>query len=162
MTRINADQAASEIRAIREIRGQKNRSETRRVATMKTTSRRIWGVLLCLCVLSATMRGAGAEEPGDWMAEMRRQNDEFNRQAAADREAMDKFNREAQAERDARDKWNQQAQADREAMDKFNRDAQEDRAARDKWNQQVQADREATDKWNQEVQQWRDNEQKQK
>jgi hypothetical protein len=83
---------------------------------------------------AAPAPAARADEMADWMAEMRRQNDEFNRQAQEDREAMDRFNREAQEAR--------------EAMDKFNREAQ--------------AERDARDNWNREVQEWRVNEQKQK
>jgi hypothetical protein len=77
---------------------------------MKTTSRRIYGALLGLCVLFVIVRRVRADETADWMAEMRRQNDEFNRQAQEDRDARDKFNREAQEERAARDKWNREAQ----------------------------------------------------
>jgi len=90
-----------------------------------------------ITLLAASVAAAGparADEMADWMAEMRRQNDEFNRQAQEDREAMDRFNREAQEAR--------------EAMDKFNREAQ--------------AERDARDNWNREVQEWRVNEQKQK
>ena len=65
---------------------------------MKTTSGRICGALLGLCVLSVIEPGVRADETADWMAEMRRQNDEFNRQAQEDRDARDKFNREAQEE----------------------------------------------------------------
>ena len=114
---------------------------------MKTTSRRVFAALLGLCVLSVMVRGARGDETADSMAEMRRQNDEFNRQAYEEREARDKFLREAQEERDARDK--------------FNREAYEERAAMDKFNRETQAERDAWYKWNREVQEWRDNQQKQ-
>ena len=67
---------------------------------MKTVSRRILSFLLGLCVVSVIVRGLGADEMADWMAEMRRQNDEFNRQEQQRREDMDRFNREAQEMRD--------------------------------------------------------------
>src|SRR5262249_4654893 len=66
--------------------------------------------LLGVCVMSVMVRGVRADDTADWMAEMRRQNDEFNRQAQEDRDARDKFNREAQEERDARDNWNREVQ----------------------------------------------------
>jgi hypothetical protein len=81
---------------------------------MKTTSRRIFGALLGLCVLSVIVPGVRADETADWMAEMRRQNDEFNRQAQEDRDARDKFNREAQEAREAMDKWNREVQEGRD------------------------------------------------
>src|SRR5580765_6513754 len=79
----------------------RNEIQPTRATTMKTTSRRIFGALLGLCVLPVTVPGVRGDETADWMAEMRRQNDEFNRQAQEDREARDRFNREAQEERDA-------------------------------------------------------------
>src|SRR5260221_1310678 len=80
------------------------------VTTMKTISRRIFGALMGLCVMSVIVPAVRADETADWMAEMRRQNDEFNRQAQEMREFMDKFNREAQAERDAWYQWNKEVQ----------------------------------------------------
>jgi len=100
---------------------------------MKSISRQIFGALLGLYVASLTVRCAVADEMADWMAEMRRQNDEFNRQAQQQREDMDRFNREAQEMRDF--------------MDKLNREAQKER---DAWYE-----------WNRQVQQWRDDERKQ-
>jgi hypothetical protein len=77
---------------------------------MKTTSRQIFGALFGLGVLSVIVPGVRADENSDWMAEMARQNDEFNRQAREDRAAMDKFNEDAQKERDAFYEWNRQVQ----------------------------------------------------
>src|SRR3954467_11759644 len=68
------------------------------VTTMKAIGRWIFGALLSLCVLSMIVRGVRADETADSMAEMQRQNDEFNRQAQEEREARDKFNREAYEE----------------------------------------------------------------
>lgn len=88
--------------------------------TMKKISRQIGGALLGLCVSAVVVRGAQADEIADWIADMRRQNDEFNRQAQADRDAMDKFNREAQADRDAREKWSQQVQEAQREINAWN------------------------------------------
>jgi hypothetical protein len=43
--------------------------------------RQIFGALLGLFALSVIVPAVRANEAADWMAEMRRQNDEFNRQA---------------------------------------------------------------------------------
>jgi hypothetical protein len=135
--------------------------QMRRTGSIKAISRLLGGLVLGLGLLPLIAPAVRADEMADWMAEMRRQNDEFNRKAAEDREAMDRFNREAQAERDARDKWNREAYEAREAMDKWNKEAQEAREAMDKFNREAQAERDAGDKWNREVQQWRESFQKQ-
>src|SRR5688500_9343247 len=66
------------------------------VATMTSISRRICGVLVGLGVLGLIVPVVRADEMADWMADMQRQNEEFNRKAQEDREALDRFNREAQ------------------------------------------------------------------
>ena len=121
---------------------------------MKTISRWILGALLGLCVLPAIVPGARGDEAADAMAEFRRQQDEFNRQAYEEREARDKYLREAYAEREARDKFNREAYEEREARDKWNREAQEAREAQDKWNREVQQDRDARDRSYREAQEW--------
>src|SRR5262245_40847894 len=102
--------------------------------TMKIMSRRIWRVLLVLGVLGSIGPVMGADEMADWMAEQRRQNDEYNRQWQQWREEQQKA-QEAQdkyyAERDARD------QADREAQQ-----ALYERDAYYKWFEEKQRERE--------------------
>jgi len=147
---------------------------------MKAIGRWSCGALLSLSVLALIVPVVRADEMADWLAEMRRQNEEFHRKAQEDREALDRFNREAQEAREAMDRYNQQVQAEREASDRAYREAQEAREAMDRYNQQVQEardaqdkyyrerdlrdaqqERDAWDKWNREMQEWRDSQQKQ-
>jgi hypothetical protein len=97
---------------------------------MKTISRRILGALLGLCVLGSIVPVVWADEMADWMAEQRRQNDEYHRQ-------WQQWREEAQRERDAQDKYyaerDAQAKADREWQQR-----QDERAAWYKWNEEKQ------------------------
>jgi len=130
---------------------------------MKTISRRIGGAFLGLCLLSLIVPGALGDEMADWMAEQRRQNDEYQRQCQAEREARDRAYYEAQAEQAARDRAYQEAQAEQAARDRYYYEqqqqreaearAQADRDAWDKYWRDVQADRDAADRAYREAQQ---------
>src|SRR5262245_58936088 len=102
--------------------------------TMKTISRRIWGVLLVLYVLGSIGPVIRADEIADWMAEQRRQNDEYHRQ-------WQQWREEAQKAQDAQDKY----YAERDARDKADREWQQtlnERAAYYKWFEEKQRERE--------------------
>src|SRR5262245_22091570 len=75
---------AHAIACVRKHKGQYEMGQTR-VSTTKITNRRIFGTILGLCVLSVIGRCVRADEAADSMAEMRRQMDEFNRQAQEER-----------------------------------------------------------------------------
>jgi len=99
-------------------------------ATMKTISRRICGVLLGLFVLGLIVPVVWADEMADWMAEQRRQNDEYHRQ-------WQQWREEQQQQRDAQDKY----YAERDAQAKADREWQQtldERAAWYKWNEEKQ------------------------
>jgi hypothetical protein len=127
---------------------------------MKTNSRLICGALLGLGMIVPVVR---ADEMADWMAEMSRQNDEYNRQWQEWRAEQDRANQQAQAEREARDRAYQEAQAEQAARDRWYYEQQQQRAAeeraqadRDAWDKywrDVQADREASDRAYREAQQ---------
>jgi len=123
---------------------------------MKTISRRICGALLGLFVLGLIVPVVRADEMADWMAEQRRQNDEYHRQWQQWREEQDRANQQAQAEREARDKAYQEAQAEQAARDKAYQEAQAEQAARDRAYQEAQAEQAARDRAYQEQQQQRD------
>jgi hypothetical protein len=100
---------------------------------MKTISRRICGVLLGLCMLGLIVPGARADEMADWMAEQRRQNDDYHRQWQEWRAEQDRADREAQAAQVARDRAYQEAQAEQAARDRAYQEAQQAQAERDAW-----------------------------
>jgi hypothetical protein len=100
---------------------------------MKTISRRICGVLLGLCMLGLIVPGARADEMADWMAEQRRQNDDYHRQWQEWRAEQDRADREAQAAQEARDRAYQEAQAEQAARDRAYQEAQQAQAERDAW-----------------------------
>jgi hypothetical protein len=119
---------------------------------MKMISRRIWVAFLGLGVLGLIGPSAGADEMADWMAEQRRQNDEYNRQWQEWREAADRAYQQAQQEQAARDRAYQEAQAEQAARDRYYYEQQQQRAAEER----AQADREAWDKYWRDVQADRD------
>src|SRR5262245_6958951 len=99
-------------------------------ATMKTIRRRICGVVLHLFVLGWIVPVVGGDEMADWMAEQRRQNDEYHRQ-------WQQWREEAQKAQDAQDRY----YAERDARDKADREwqqRQDESAAWYKWNEQKQ------------------------
>jgi hypothetical protein len=111
--------------------------------TMKTISRRICGVLLGLGVLGLIVPVVRADEMADWMAEQRRQNDEYHRQWQQWREEQDRANQQAQAEQAARDRAYQEQQQQREAEAR----AQKEQEAWDKYNREWQQSQEEVRKW---------------
>jgi hypothetical protein len=106
---------------------------------MNTISPRICGVVLGLFVLGLIVPGIRADEMADWMAEQRRQNDEYHRQ-------WQQWREEQQRERDAQDKYyaerDAQAKADREWQQR-----QDESAAWYKWNEQKQREQQEWDAW---------------
>ena len=113
---------------------------------MKTISRRICGVVLGLFVLGLIVPVVRGDEMADWMAEQRRQNDEYQRQ-------WQQWREEQQRERDAQDKYyaerDAQAKADREWQQ-----TQDERAAWYKWNEQKQREQQEWDAWMARMGQW--------
>jgi hypothetical protein len=113
---------------------------------MKTISRRICGFVLGLGVLGLIVPVVRADEMADWMAEQRRQNDEYQRQ-------WQQWREEQQRERDAQDKYyaerDAQAKADREWQQ-----TQDERAAWYKWNEQKQREQQEWDAWMARMGQW--------
>ena len=103
---------------------------------MKTISRRICGALLGVCVLGLFVKSARPDEMADWMAEQRRQNDEYHRQWQQWWEDAARAAREAQEAQEARDRAYQEAERFR---------AEQERA---------RAEQEASYKAEQERQQW--------
>src|SRR6185436_12669031 len=108
-------------------------------APMKTISRRICGVVLGLGVLGLIVPVVRADEMADWMAEQRRQNDEYHRQ-------WQQWREEQQRERDAQDKYyaerDAQAKADREWQQ-----TQDERAAWYKWSEEKQREQQERYAW---------------
>jgi len=123
---------------------------------MKTICRRICGVLLGLGVLGWIAPVVRGDEMADWMAEMRRQNEEYNRQWQQWREEQDRLNQQAQQEREARDRAYYEAQQEREARDRAYQQAQQEQEARDKAYYEAQAEQAARDKAYYEAQQERE------
>src|SRR5438876_1855299 len=92
---------------------------------MKTTSRRICGALLGMCVVSVMVRGAGADDAADWA----------HQQAQAQKERDEWYSQQAQAQKERDDWYKQQAQAQRDYEQ-----AERDQKERDDWyKQQAQA-----------------------
>jgi hypothetical protein len=120
-------------------------------ATMKTMSRWFCEALVGMSVLGLIVKGAAGDEMADWMAQQRRQNEEYHRQWQQWREEQDRADREAQAEREARDRAYYEAQAQQEARDKAYKEAEETQKERDAWY-----------KWQEEQRQWYENERRQK
>ena len=111
---------------------------------MKTISRRICGALLGLCFLGSIGLVVRAD---DWVAEMRRQQDEeCRRKAQEDREAQDRAYQQAQAEQAARDRAYYEAQAEQAARDRAYQEDQQQREAQARADYQAQQQREAQDK----------------
>src|SRR5262245_15092467 len=103
---------------------------------MKTISRRICGVLLGLFVPGWIVPVVGADEMADWMAEQRRQNDEYHRQ-------WQQWREEAQKAQDAQDKY----YAERDAREIADREWQETRDAWSTWLEEKQRERQERDAW---------------
>ena len=123
---------------------------------MKTISRRICGVLLGLCVLGLIVPVVRADEMADWMAEKRRQNDEYHRSGSSgERNRIGPTSRRRRS-REARDRAYQEAQAEQAARDRAYQEAQEEQAARDRAYQEAQAEQAARDRAYQEQQQQRE------
>ena len=113
---------------------------------MKTISRRICGIVLGLGVLGLIVPAVRADEMADWMAEQRRQNDEYHRQ-------WQQWREEQQRERDAQDKY----YAERDAQAKADREWQQtldERAAWYKWNEEKQRQQQEWYAWMARVGEW--------
>jgi hypothetical protein len=124
---------------------------------MKTIIRRICGVLLGLGVLGMTAPLVRADEMADWMAEQRRQNDEYHRQWQQWWEESARAAREAQAAQEAQARWDQQIQEQRDAADRAYQEEQRVRAEQER----VRAEQDAWYKSQQEQQQWYEDQKRQ-
>jgi flagellar biosynthesis GTPase FlhF len=124
---------------------------------MKTIIRRICGVLLGLGVLGMTAPLVRADEMADWMAEQRRQNDEYHRQWQQWWEESARAAREAAEAQAARDRAYYEAQQEQAARDKAYQEAEYARAEQAR----AQAEQDAWYKSQQEQQQWYEDQKRQ-
>jgi len=118
---------------------------------MKTISRRFCGALLGVCVLGLIVKSAGADEMADWMAEQRRQNDEYHRQWQQWWEDAARAAREAQEAQEARDRAYYEAERARAEQERARAEQEawtKSQAEQRQWYEDQKRQQEWDDWWN--------------